>query len=133
MTIKGHIPDGDGILMGLLLLEVMASQRRPLQECIHEMMREFGEFHYGRVDVRTRAFDKQELGRRLTDDAPSAILQTRVQEIKNSDGVKYLLEDDSWLLIRPSGTEPVLRIYAEAPRPDRVQQLLSAGAELAEV
>jgi alpha-D-glucose phosphate-specific phosphoglucomutase len=133
MTIKGHIPDGDGILMGLLLLEVLAHQGRPLQQCIQELMQEFGEFHYGRVDVRTRPFDKQELSHRLTVEAPSSILQCRVQEIKNSDGVKYLLDDGSWLLIRPSGTEPVLRIYAEAPSPHRVQLLLSAGAQLAQV
>jgi phosphomannomutase len=133
MTIKGHIPDGDGILIGLLLLEVLAHQGQPLQQCIQELMQEFGEFHYGRKDVRTQAFDKQELNLRLTAEAPSSILQREVKEIRNSDGVKYLLEDDSWLLIRPSGTEPVLRIYAEAASPSRVQQLLSAGAKLARV
>jgi len=131
ITIKGHIPDGDGILMGLLLVELLAYQHKPLDEVIAELMQEFGEFYYGRNDVHTQAFDKKELTRRLTEEAPNRILQHRVVRVNNSDGVKYLLDDDSWLLIRPSGTEPVLRIYAEAQNRQEVQQLLAAGTSLA--
>ncbi len=133
MSIKGHVPDGDGILMGLLLLEVLASQGKSLEQVILGLMLEFGEFHYGRNDVHTQAFDKKELTQKLTEEAPDTILGHQVLRVNNSDGVKYLLDDDSWLLIRPSGTEPVLRIYAEAPSPQRVQQLLAAGARLAHV
>ncbi len=133
MSIKGHVPDGDGILMGLLLLEVLASQGQSLDQVIQRLMLEFGEFHYGRNDVHTQAFNKKELTQKLTEEAPDTILGHHVLRVNNSDGVKYLLEDDSWLLIRPSGTEPVLRIYAEAPSPQRVQQLLAAGAHLAHV
>ena len=133
MTIKGHVPDGDGLLMGLLLLELVASQRKPLGQIIRELMQEFGEFYYGRNDVHTQAFDKKELTQKLTREAPQKILQHQVTQVNNSDGVKYLLDDDSWLLIRPSGTEPVLRIYAEARNRQEVQLLLAVGARLAHV
>jgi phosphomannomutase len=133
MTIKGHIPDGDGILMGLLLVELLAYQRKPLDEIIIELMREFGEFYYGRNDVHTQAFDKKELTQKLTEEAPRSVLQHKVVQVNNSDGVKYLLDDDSWLLIRPSGTEPVLRIYAETRNHQEVQRLLAVGASLAHV
>jgi phosphomannomutase len=133
MTIKGHVPDGDGILMGLLLVELLAYQRKPLDEIITELMREFGEFYYGRNDVHTQAFDKKELTQKLTKEAPGTILQHKVVQVNNSDGVKYLLDDDSWLLIRPSGTEPVLRIYAETRDHHEVEQLLAVGASLAHV
>ena len=133
MTIKGHVPDGDGILMGLLLVELLAYQRKPLQEVIIQLMQQFGEFYYGRNDVQTQAFEKQELTMKLTNEAPDRILQHKVVQVNNSDGVKYLLDDDSWLLVRPSGTEPVLRIYAETRNRQEVQQLLAVGASLAHV
>ena len=69
----------------------------------------------------------------MTREAPQKILQHQVTQVNNSDGVKYLLDDDSWLLIRPSGTEPVLRIYAEARNRQEVQLLLAVGARLAHV
>lgn len=133
ITIKGHVPDGDGILMGLLLTELIAYQRKPLHQIISEMMIRFGEFHYARNDVRTQAFDKKELTQRLLNAAPGEIMHHLVVSINNSDGVKYVLDDDSWLLIRPSGTEPLLRIYAEAHNRQEVQQLLAAGVSLAHV
>ena len=130
MTIKSHVLDGDGILMGLLLAELLAYQRKPLHEVIDGLMEEFGEFHYGRNDVHTQAFDKKALTLRLTKEAPQRLLSHRVMQVNNSDGVKYLLDDDSWLLIRPSGTEPLLRIYAEARTREEVPQLLAAGQSL---
>ncbi len=119
--------------MGLLMLELLACQRKPLDQIIGELMQKFGVFHYGRNDVRTRAFDKVELTHKLTSEAPDRLLDQQVVQVNNSDGVKYLLGDDSWLLIRPSGTEPVLRIYAEARNRHDVQQLLKVGARLAQV
>jgi len=133
MTIKGHVPDGDGILLGLLLCEVVAHHGAPLHSIVDGLMQEFGAFYYGRRDVETRAFDKRELTHALTTEAPQRILQHKVVQVNNSDGVKYLLDDDSWLLIRPSGTEPLLRIYAETRTQAEVQSLLAAGAELAHV
>ena len=133
ITIRGHVPDGDGILMGLLLVELTAHWRRPLAQIIADLMREHGEFHYGRNDVHTQAFDKKQLTKRLLQEVPKDILGHRVVNVNDRDGVKYVLDDDSWLLIRPSGTEPVLRIYAEARSRADVLPLLTAGAALARV
>jgi phosphomannomutase len=68
---------------------------------------------------------------RLTQGAPSTLAGQRVTEVQTTDGVKYLLADDSWLLIRPSGTEPVLRVYAEAREAGMVEELLSYGEQAA--
>lgn len=132
ISILGHIPEGDGILMGLLLLEIVARAGQPLHTLIEQLQREHGPFFYDRIDQRVRPFSKKELVRQLTQSAPQELSGQRVARLNDRDGVKYLLADDSWLLIRPSGTEPVLRIYAEARSADAVQQLLQAGVQLAE-
>ena len=89
---------------------------------------------YGREDVRSRQpFSKPELVERLMADAPAELAGRPVAHINNTDGVKYVLADGSWLLIRPSGTEPVLRIYAESTDEAGVRALLRAGAVLAGV
>jgi phosphomannomutase len=69
---------------------------------------------------------------RLTQGAPSSLAGEKVVDVQTTDGVKYLLSDDSWLLIRPSGTEPVLRVYAEAREPNMVESLLGYGEKMAE-
>lgn len=130
ITIRGHVPDGDGVLMSLLLIELLSARGQSLGEAIADLMREFGEFRYGRNDVHTKAFDKTQLTAQLMAEAPQRILDRDVVEVSGKDGIKYIMDDDSWLLIRPSGTEPVLRIYAEASTNDRVGQLLAAGAAL---
>lgn len=132
MSVKGHIPEGDGILMGLLLLEVMADAGVPLHELISELMATYGPAHYKRVDLKLQhPVSKPEMVRLLSNHAPAKIDGVDVEEVRTSDGVKYYLNDGSWLLIRPSGTEPVLRVYAEAPSTERVQALLSFGGEMA--
>ena len=132
MGIKGHIPEGDGILMGLLLLEIMADAGVPLHELVADIQREAGPTCYARTDLRLRhPVIKQEMVARLTDNAPSSIGGVSIQEVTALDGIKYHLEDESWLLIRPSGTEPVLRVYAEAPSEHGVKALLGHGEEVA--
>jgi phosphomannomutase len=134
IAIKNHIPDGDGVLMGLLLTEIVAYQNRPLHEIIADLLRELGRVAYARDDVRTRhPFSKPELVKRLVASAPSELAGRLVDHINDVDGVKYVLVDGSWLLIRPSGTEPVLRIYAEAGDEAAVGLMLRAGAALAGV
>ena len=133
ISIEGHIPEGDGILMGLLIAEIMAYHGVGLDELLASLAEEFGEFHYGRNDLRVPPFSKKELVETLVSEAPGKLAGVPVREINSMDGVKYILDDDSWLLIRPSGTEPVLRIYAEARTPDRVPVLLREGAKLAHV
>ena len=134
ITIKHHIPEGDGILMGLLLIEIMAHHRRPLHEIIGDLLADLGPVAYAREDVRSRQpFSKPELVERLMADAPAELAGRPVAHINNTDGVKYVLADGSWLLIRPSGTEPVLRIYAESTDDGGVRALLRAGTALAGV
>ncbi len=130
--IKGHIPEGDGVLMGLLLLEIVADAGVPLHELVADLQREAGPTRYARTDLRLRQpVVKRELVARLGDGAPPSIGGVTVDEVDTLDGVKYRLEDDSWLLIRPSGTEPVLRVYAEAHDSRGVKALLDFGKEVA--
>jgi len=133
LSIKGHIPEGDGVLMGLLLLEILADAGVPLHELVADIQRVAGPAHYARTDLRLRyPVDKREMVARLTDGAPASIGGVTVRRIDTLDGVKYRLADESWLLIRPSGTEPVLRVYAEAPTPEGVRALLDYGQAVAE-
>jgi len=131
ITIKGHIPEADGILMALLIMEIMATHEEPLHVIIEEMMQEIGPFHYAREDVPVGPFSREELLDRLVEEVPAKIAGVRITAVGNTDGMKYYLQDDSWLLIRPSGTEPVLRIYAEGRSWDQVRTLLTEGRLLA--
>jgi len=134
MSIRGHIPEGDGILMGLLLLEVLAAAAAPLCELVADLQHAVGPTHYARRDVQLRhRVAKAEMVARLVDGAPGQIGGQTVRTVDTQDGVKYCLADESWLLIRPSGTEPVLRVYAEAPSPRQVEALLAFGQQVAEV
>ncbi len=132
MSIRGHIPEGDGVLMGLLLLEVIAAAGVPLSELVKDLLEDLGPAHYARTDLRlARPVAKSEMVRRLTESAPAEIGGVAVQEISTVDGVKYLMADDGWLLIRPSGTEPVLRVYAESPEARMVKEMLAYGEDVA--
>jgi alpha-D-glucose phosphate-specific phosphoglucomutase len=132
LSIKGHIPEGDGILMGTLLLEVLADAGASLHELVLDIQREVGPTCYAREDTPLkRAISKSEMVTRLKEGAPAELAGESVQEIITLDGVKYVLADDAWLLIRPSGTEPVLRVYAEGRSPEEVRVLLAYGQQMA--
>jgi alpha-D-glucose phosphate-specific phosphoglucomutase len=132
LSIRGHIPEGDGVLMGLLLLEIVADAGVPLCELIADIQRVAGPACYARTDLRLRhPVAKGEMVARLADGAPASIGGVAVHEVDALDGVKYRLADDGWLLIRPSGTEPVLRVYAEAHDTEAVRSLLSFGEQVA--
>ncbi|HHN94284.1 MAG TPA: phosphoglucomutase/phosphomannomutase family protein, partial [Anaerolineae bacterium] len=108
ISIKGHIPEGDGVLMGLLLLEIVSAAGVGLNELVDDLQAEVGPARYARRDVPLRRpVSKAEMVARLTEQSPSSLGGEEVVEVKTTDGVKYILADDSWLLIRPSGTEPV--------------------------
>ncbi len=133
LSIKGHIPEGDGVLMGLLLLEVVASADCALHELVQDVQAQVGPAHYARRDIPLHArVTKRKMVERLLDQAPATLGGQTVEDVDTLDGVKYLLADDSWLLIRPSGTEPVLRVYAEGRDPHMVDTLLGYGERLAE-
>ncbi|MFN2292324.1 MAG: phosphoglucomutase/phosphomannomutase family protein [Anaerolineae bacterium] len=132
ISIKGHIPEGDGVLMGLLLLEIISDAGVPLSELIADLQKQAGPACYARTDLKLRhPVMKKEMVARLTDNAPASIAGMTLGDVQTVDGVKYRLDGDSWLLIRPSGTEPVLRVYAEAPSAEAVKALLGYGEEVA--
>lgn len=125
---KNHIPERDGLLSGLLLVEMMGARRKNLSELVIDMEREFGRFRYKRIDL-PRTFKKVRGGdgRGVAFHIPHSIAGYKVVSIKKFDGTKFILENGAWLLIRPSGTEPILRIYAEAPSKKQVLDLIKAG------
>jgi alpha-D-glucose phosphate-specific phosphoglucomutase len=133
MSIQGHIPEGDGVLMGLLLLEVMAEAKVPLHVLVEDLLAQYGPAQYARTDMKlARPVAKSDMVKMLVETAPSQIEGVAIEDIQTTDGVKYYLNDGSWLLIRPSGTEPVLRVYAEAPDDERVKALLGFGEQVAQ-
>ncbi len=134
MSFRGHIPEGDGVLMALLLVEIVAALGAPLEELVADLLLTAGPSFYERLDLRLSApVAKARMVERLAGQAPGSIGGVRLSQVNVLDGVKYILEDESWLLIRPSGTEPVLRVYAEAREPAGVQALLDYGKSLAAV
>jgi phosphomannomutase len=131
LGVKGHIPERDGILMGLLLLEAMAMSGKGLRQLLNETMDEIGYFFYHRNDLAIDIAAKERLITRLKAGGITRIASRQVARENFRDGFKYIFADGSWLLIRPSGTEPVLRLYSEANDPAVVDELLKAGREIA--
>jgi alpha-D-glucose phosphate-specific phosphoglucomutase len=133
ISVRGHIPEGDGILMGLMLLEVMAEHRVPLHDIVADLQAKFGPTHYDRIDVRlSQQVPKQQMVQRLIETAPQQVEGETIARVDTLDGAKFYLADHSWLLIRPSGTEPMLRIYSEARTPEMRDALLKMGRTLGE-
>jgi phosphomannomutase len=129
--VKGHIPERDGILNSLLFLEAIITAGKPPSEMLRELHREFGEFHFGRRDLELPIERGQELLANLAAEPPAELAGYEVKGIETLDGIKLLFADESWLLFRQSGTEPVLRIYAETTSIGQGQALLDAGSALA--
>jgi len=131
ISFKGHIPEGDGILMGLLLVEILSKSKVTLYELVEDLLKRVGPAYYERKDLRlSHPVSKDQMTQNLVENVPANLGGERVIDLQTTDGVKYILSDDSWLLIRPSGTEPVLRVYAEGRSQDMVQALLSFGEKI---
>ena len=132
ISFQGHIPEGDGPIMGLLIVEMVAAYGVGLYDLVQNLLEEVGPAFYDRTDLRLRhPVAKQHMVDKLVQDAPVSIGGETVERVSQIDGVKYILADDSWLLIRPSGTEPVLRVYAEGRTPQMVKALLGHGEAVA--
>ena len=129
--VKGHIPERDGILNCLLLLEAVVASGRTPSEMVREMHREFGEFYFDRRDVRCEVARGIELVKSIGEAPPTQVADFEVTSVETLDGTKVIFQDESWLLLRQSGTEPVLRIYSEATSLEKVRMLLDAGTLLA--
>jgi phosphomannomutase len=129
--VKGHIPERDGILNSLLFLEAIVTAGLPPSEMLAELHREFGEFHFARKDLHVETASGQEFVDALAKNPPLELATYDVIGVETMDGTKLLFDDESWLLFRQSGTEPVLRIYSEATSVEKTNDLLAAGEKLA--
>jgi phosphomannomutase len=127
-----HLPERDGIFVNLLVLDLLASSGKPLTRLIEEMWREFGEFHFDRRDLHIPIKAGQGLVEKLRRTPPENFAGRKVLKVGSLDGSKVYLENDSWILFRQSGTEPVLRVYCEAPSKASVSEIMGAGLKMVE-
>ena len=125
-----HIPERDGIAAGLMLLELLATERVSVNKLIANLAKQFGPHHYGRIDTRFPLEKRAELMEFLRKNPPTRLLRSPLADVKTYDGVKFIAQDSSWLMLRGSGTEPILRIYAEAKSDADARKLLSHGVRL---
>ncbi len=126
--VAGHLPERDGVANALLLLESVARSGLGLAERFAQLERETGWQHaYDRLDLHLKGNELKERVMRDVRSAPPTTLGRRIRSVEDRDGVKLNLADDAWLLFRPSGTEPVLRIYCEAPTAEDVRRTLAAA------
>ena len=127
--VKGFLPERDGILIGLLLLEMLATGERRLSRRIAAMESEYGRFFDERVDLPMPIEGARDAVARLQLDPPERLAGLAVSGVDTLDGVKLLLGDAGWILFRRSGTEPLLRVYCEARSAVEVRRLIRAGTD----
>ena len=131
---RGHLPERDGILAGLMVASAIVDYGMPLSGVVAHLEELVGPHAYDRHDIRLErdGYDerREEMYRRLRESPPRDLAGSRVVGTRTDDGFKYLLEDGSWVLVRFSGTEPLLRVYSEAADAGRVQQLIGALEEV---
>ncbi len=128
---RGHLPERDGILSGLYVLDLMVRRAKQLPDLIEELFDKVGPHYYDRIDVTMTESDREKVARRLHGLSPTTIAGLPVVGCDRTDGLRFLLDDGAWALIRLSGTEPLMRIYTEVRRSEQVQPVLSALRALA--
>jgi phosphomannomutase len=121
-----HLPEKDGILACLLVAEMVAATGKKLNQLAEETMEEFGHFYSKRMDMKLTPQLKETLAAKLAN-PPTELAGLKVRDINTIDGVKLIFDDQTWLLFRLSGTEPVARMYAEACSPKDLKKVLDAG------
>jgi len=126
LSIKGHYPEKDGILACLLAAEAVAARGASLTDQLNDLYKRVGKLESGRIGIRLNPDLMQSLADKLKED-PKEIGGRRVEQTNRMDGVKFIFADGSWLLMRPSGTEPVVRIYAESESATDLEVLLEQG------
>jgi phosphomannomutase len=124
IAIKGHIPERDGIWMGLVIWEFMAKSGKTLNELIQEVYSITGPFAVDRNDVHLPESKKLEIVENCKNGVYTAFGPYKVRNVEDMDGHKFFFDDDSWVMIRPSGTEPLLRIYAESSSKETTADIL---------
>jgi phosphomannomutase len=128
---KNYIPERDGILIGLMLVEIMATNNKTLGQLIDELMDELGQqYVFLRKDIELTQAHKESLLANLHVLKPESIGGQKVVNVETIDGLKFHREDGSWVMLRVSGTEPVVRVYAEATSEQAVEDLVGEGVKL---
>ena len=129
MTIKDHVPEKDGILACLLVAEMVSSERKSLRDMLKRLYKDVGTILSERINIHLTDANRKLVGERLSQPL-NELGGLRVKGKKTTaDGTKYMLEDDSWVLMRASGTEPVVRVYVEAGSEEKIKELTEAGRE----
>ncbi len=127
---RGHVPERDGILSGLMILEMVVKTGRSVSELLDDLYGKVGPHHYDRIDLPFDPARRAAVEERIGAKPPAALGGHKVARVDVRDGVRFVLDDGGWALIRFSGTEPLLRLYAEARSPEDVRALLSAARDL---
>jgi alpha-D-glucose phosphate-specific phosphoglucomutase len=127
---RGHVPERDAILAGLYFLDFMAKTRKTPSQLLDYLYSKVGPHYYDRRDFHISAVKRQAILHRLDSSHPDTVAGSKVTKVDTTDGFRFFLGDESWLLIRFSGTEPLVRIYAEAESPERAKALLDEGEKL---
>jgi len=125
MGVKKYIPERDGSMAGLLLLEMMSFRNKNILKILQETEKQFGKYYYLREDLQLK---RRVEPRKET--LPDELLGQKVTQVKDYDGIKLICEDESWLMFRGSGTEPIMRIYSEAKSLERSKKLLALGRKI---
>ncbi len=128
---QNYLYERDGMLSAMLLMEMMAMRKQSFEEILGGIEKEFGKLSYVRNDLDYPNELKPKLFGALSKNPPKELLGHKVKELKAQDGMKFILNDDSWLLFRLSGTEPILRIYSEATSQALAESLVKFGREFA--
>ena len=127
------MPEKDGILANLLMAEVVAQEGKTLSAVLKGLHQQYGAFYSDRLNLKLKDGLKEVMTARLKDNPPSDLAGKKVVEIIRKDGVKFLLEGGEWLMVRFSGTEPLMRCYMEARTPEGLAKLRLAGKDLTQV
>ena len=130
---RGHIPERDAIPAGLYFLDFMVKTGKTPSQLLSYLYSKVGEHYYDRIDLHFPEEKRQAIIKRVREGEPKSIENVKVARVDTQDGFRFILADNSWLLIRFSGTEPILRIYAETNDTERVKRMLQFGRELAGV
>jgi phosphomannomutase len=128
---RGHVPERDGILAGLYFLDMMVQTGKKPSQLLDSLFDLVGPHYYDRIDSRFEAEHKAEILGRVAAARPATIGGLKVTDIVTVDGHQFIMEDGGWLLVRFSGTEPVIRVYCETTHETRVPDILADGMKLA--
>jgi alpha-D-glucose phosphate-specific phosphoglucomutase len=127
---RGHVPERDAILAGLYFLDFMVKTGKTPSQLLDYLYSKVGPHYYDRKDFHISAAKRQTILNRLSSSSPATIAGSKVTKLDTTDGFRFFLGDESWLLIRFSGTEPLIRVYAEAESLERARELLDEGKKL---